>query len=366
MASNRITYIATLIALFFFYLYCDSYMPLIILLVAVILPVFTFVLGIVSAKKTEVGVSAVMQSVLRGEEMRFGIFLKNNSVIPLSIVRATLIYTTSADEVTVKRKILTSLSGREEKTVYISAVSPHCAIVGCRIKSVRCSDALGLFSFRPKLQKREEAIVVMPKLIGGGLNISKQHSHVPDSDKYSETQKGDDSSQVFEVREYVPGDDVRRIHWGLSSKQDNLIVKDFSKPIADETVILLESGLLSDNKEESADRKDRLLTVFLTLANSIMNDEQYIEVRWYSEKNSNMFSYNITAQWEIYSVIKQFLCDELSSETDVSFAKNSIYDTARDSSNTYYIFDSSLSGIKDFSNENYTFIDIGQVDTFVE
>ena len=137
MTANRITYITAIIALIFFYIYCDSYMPLVILLMVVILPVFTFISGLIAARKTEVGVTSVMQSVLRGEYMKFGISLKNTSIIPISVVKVVLTYKTSVEEEwLVKRKIYTSLSCKEDKTVYIVVSSPHCTVVECNIRKL--------------------------------------------------------------------------------------------------------------------------------------------------------------------------------------------------------------------------------------
>lgn len=366
MAANRITYISTITALVFFYIYCDSYMPFVILLTALILPVLTFISGIAAAKKTEVGVNTLLRSVLRNEDIKFGVYLKNNSIIPVSVVKVVLTYTSSFEEIPIKKTVYTSLASKEEKTVYIAVSSPHCTIVECSVKKVWCSDAFGLFCFKPKLKQAKETVVVMPDIITDRLNVFSAGTNTADSDKFSDTQKGDDSSQVFEVREYVAGDDIRRIHWGLSSKQDKLIVKEYSKPIADDAVILLESGLIGENKDDFADRTDRLLTVFLTLADNLMKAEQRVKVKWFSEKSGNMFSYVMTSEWEVCSVIKQFLCDELSPVMSISLKKNRTYDATERGSDIYYIYDSSFSDIKESSLDNYIFIDVGQVDEFVE
>lgn len=41
---------------------------------------------------------------------------------------------------------------------------------------------------------------------------------------------GEDRSEVYQLREYRPGDDIRQIHWKLSSKLDELILKEASQP----------------------------------------------------------------------------------------------------------------------------------------
>lgn len=42
------------------------------------------------------------------------------------------------------------------------------------------------------------------------------------------SRKGTDASEMFDIRSYVPGDDIRSIHWKLSGKTDELIVRQAS------------------------------------------------------------------------------------------------------------------------------------------
>lgn len=52
--------------------------------------------------------------------------------------------------------------------------------------------------------------------------------------------KGSDFAEVSEIREYVPGDRIRDIHWKLSAKQDILMVKERMAMAGTEMVILLQ------------------------------------------------------------------------------------------------------------------------------
>lgn len=52
--------------------------------------------------------------------------------------------------------------------------------------------------------------------------------------------KGNDFSEVSDIREYVAGDRIRDIHWKLSARQDNLMVKERIATAGSEMVILLD------------------------------------------------------------------------------------------------------------------------------
>ena len=48
---------------------------------------------------------------------------------------------------------------------------------------------------------------------------------VTDSDVYYSDVRSDDSTEVYQVREYRPGDRMTRIHWKLSARQDEIMVR---------------------------------------------------------------------------------------------------------------------------------------------
>ncbi len=366
MTSNRLTYAVVIILLALFYIYCDSYMPLIIMIIVFCSPLFTFVFGLLASRKISASVKAVSKSTLPDNEVKLAIVLENNSFIPVSAANITVEIESATDSAYVKRKIRTAVSAKETESVYIGVSSRHCTVLNCRIKKARCCDAFGLFSYKIRIDKAENSIVIMPKTLKNGLNISKSNYSVVESDTYSETQKGDDSSQVFEVRDYVPGDDIRRIHWRLSSKQDSLIVKEFSRPIADKCVVLLESGLISGSAEDSCCRIDKILSAFITLADGIINLEQSISVQWYSAEKEILLAYDVHSREEIYSVIKLFLCEKFSDKASVSINNFKNYNLL--SSEIYYIYDSGFSSINnaDYNDSGYLFVDIGQVDVLVK
>lgn len=57
------------------------------------------------------------------------------------------------------------------------------------------------------------------------LSFSDRSSVELDSDEYSMRHPGDDPSETFALREYVPGDRVRSIHWKLTEKTGEVIVR---------------------------------------------------------------------------------------------------------------------------------------------
>ena len=77
-----------------------------------------------------------------------------------------------------------------------------------------------------------------------------------DSDRFSTYKKGDDPSEIFDIREYADGDKIQRIHWKLSSKTGDLMVKEGSLPLMKEIHIFIDL-CATGTKQERNDKINR-------------------------------------------------------------------------------------------------------------
>ncbi len=357
MAKNRVFYAAAVIALVLFYIYCDSYVPLVVLLMTVIFTVISGVLAFFSAKKVTVEIAAVQPSAQIGENAAFAVRMENTARFPVSQVCVTAECRTSFDHTVVRRRVTSPVAGHCGQNIYIYGSTKHCAVIACCIKRAAVTDTLGIIAFKPTLAQKSASCVVMPKIPDNIPAQEKVFALSSDSDTYSDTKRGDDSSQVFDVRDYVPGDDVRRIHWQLSSKRDSMIVKEYSRPIADKRVVLLETGLYGEDMESFLERIDTVVCAFLILMQSAMEDECTLTVRWYSGKRGEMFSYDVHNEGDIYPLVKEYLCESFSDRRNVSLRADNEYMSGGETTLTlgeargWYVYDSSCSNCGEDASE---------------
>ena len=68
-------------------------------------------------------------------------------------------------------------------------------------------------------------------------------------------------SDIYDMREYIPGDNIRRVHWKLSSKLDNMVIREGSDTSYYDTILLMDIGL---NNQEKAYEKELLSTAYET------------------------------------------------------------------------------------------------------
>lgn len=108
-------------------------------------------------------------------------------------------------------------------------------------------DILGLTSVhvQPMTTKR---LIVSPRPVPVQLLSGAVSSDRREGEKYDYRKKGNDTSEVFDLREYQPGDDVRSIHWKLSSKFEHLVVKEAGYSSHFDMMVLFDGGMSTDGK----------------------------------------------------------------------------------------------------------------------
>lgn len=94
-----------------------------------------------------------------------------------------------------------------------------------KASGVRIYDAFHIFSIRKKVGGTAY-IYVLPQCYLVPVEVTKNtRDFVTDSDVYYSDVRSDDSTEVYQVREYRPGDRMTRIHWKLSARQDEIMVR---------------------------------------------------------------------------------------------------------------------------------------------
>lgn len=117
--------------------------------------------------------------------------------------------------------------GREHRRDFLME-SAYCGRVYVYVQSVQILDYFGLFTLRVPV-KASARITILPELFSCDV-VPSPVSAV--SDDSTVPRRGDDRTEVFQLREYQSGDDIRQIHWKLSSKLDTLLLKEPSQSVS--------------------------------------------------------------------------------------------------------------------------------------
>ena len=139
-----------------------------------------------------------------------------------------------------KKKLLLPLTGK--KYCYDLPVNTeYCGELSVRCEAVKVYDLLNLFQVKTEAF-REVHAMIYPRSVNLDVELSRDAIGSPKDEGILQNRKGNDPSEIFDLREYAPGDDIRSIHWKLSGKMDNLMVKVASDPSHYQVVLMPDLG----------------------------------------------------------------------------------------------------------------------------
>lgn len=128
--------------------------------------------------------------------------------------------------------------------------------------------------------------------------------------KENESKKrGAEYNPDYEMREYVPGDELKSIHWKLSAKHDKLMVRERMATGRDKINVLLPLG--SDRAEN-----DALMEALYGLCRLLLSKEYPIQLYW-PGNGQGLRGHFIAEQGELENVISEILSGKGISEQNV-------------------------------------------------
>ncbi len=111
-----------------------------------------------------------------------------------------------------------------------------------QLERIRIYDLTGIFYIGRRINQ-EAAIWVLPKQVQMNVRVGQASRHfVGESDVYDDAKGGYDPSEVFQIREFRPGDKIQSIHWKLSAKAEELMVRENSQPLGCPVVLLADAA----------------------------------------------------------------------------------------------------------------------------
>lgn len=143
----------------------------------------------------------------------------------------------------------------------------HSGIIRLSCSYVREFDSFGLFS-RKRTCAAQAEITLRPQTFPVSVCLNQAAEVLLDSEIYSTQKAGNDPGETFRIREYVPGDPIRQIHWKLSEKTGTLMVREFGLPAMNRLllVFLPDKSLLSE-------QLDTMLDTMVSISSELLRQE---------------------------------------------------------------------------------------------
>ncbi len=213
-----------------------------------------------------------------------------NTILPVTKGIAKVRYENTFTGERGKMRVRFSVDAGKHRERRIPVLMSHCGNVAITVEKVRIYDYLNIFAWTVGKNFTTQNVLVLPPIREMYLGENRWYNETnEDSDRFSLYKKGDDPSEVFDIREYVDGDKIQRIHWKLSSKTKTLMVKEGSLPLTRAVNIFIdlcvEKRAKKKEREKRYDDMNRLIQGVYSISMFMIEHAIPQNYIWYDNKN---------------------------------------------------------------------------------
>lgn len=320
LIHNWISYIALMIVTLLFTIYFRQSFFVVLFLLLCFLPAISFFMCKYAFSKITIILSSKTHMADKPAVIPLKLTIVNDTFIPLSHFELTFHISSCFYPKKQLEKLVLPAYAKKHSTSLFPISYKKAGCYQTKLLEVAAYDFLGLFYFsRPYSQQTE--VHIMPAAVG---EIPYHTSIYGEGfDEYEENSlKGNISSNVTDVREYRPGDRLQKIHWKLTAKSDNLMVKENEATTSNRFFLLVElyspishSGTQLPSfskdlqkefgKEEEADFLDRAMDYTFMLGKELLLAGESFFLSCYSVKKQDFPTFFIRNSEDFYQALTQ-------------------------------------------------------------
>lgn len=296
LTKEKKALIALLISSLILYISIDALYATILLLILLLVLILGKIVSLKAGQNLSLSVEG-RRDFEKNDLIEVNIVIKNSKFFPVFRAEISLLAeNVLTDEKYIQNKTF-SIGMNKEYSFPFTIKENFCGCINFQLENFYLADPFLLFK-RPLDADISKEIYVLPGF--KEVDISSEHidSYDMESYKYSATRKGDDSSETFGIAEYVQGDSMKAIHWKLSSKLDELMVREHSHPIDNRLMIILDKNI-PDSLDITPSERDSATELFLSISDKVLKQGIDHTVGWHNHNSNTFESKKITKEEDL-------------------------------------------------------------------
>ncbi len=344
---NRIIYgILCLILGFLFVFYLDGF-TFMLLLFLILIGIASFILFRYQMENIDINVSFEERQIRQGSDVKVVFTLDNKGNLPLTNIYGVICIRNAFEEEEKEYIVNFSAPRENEGVVSFTLSSSNCLAVYVKCKSFFAYDYLCMHKKSYELENKEDVCYILPKSIA--INIDKMPGKEDEEEEKENNIIGEDVSEIADIRDFRPGDKMSRIHWKLTTKCDELMVKQFALEYGSRLVLALDMW-----EEEKSETLDSIIVTAYNFSKLLMDSGKQFSIKWYDGytgrykeadvDNTNTFSKTESSIF-LDNVFKDILKSGLSS------GKGQVYSNEREANNQHFLYVTTKDNMDSFLGE---------------
>ena len=259
MITRRLIWILWILAALLLWLFENNAATISLLTASAALPAVSILAAVFGQKHVRVSMQA--------EEAALSLRVKGLGVFCCAAGTLFCENRLTAEEAELALLFSPRFSGETAKTIRFDTA--HCGTLRMRA-ALAVQDLFGLWKSKP-LPCGEAFVTLQPLLFQPVVALAENTAMHADSEQYSQSKPGSDPSETFAIREYVPGDPIRQIHWKLSQKTDTLMLRELGLPVVSQTLLLFRN-LRTEGEIVPPEAANAMAKAFLSVSHALIAD----------------------------------------------------------------------------------------------
>lgn len=300
--KNKLIYLLVLLLTLFIAIISPYEFPVFLLAFEILLLAGLLCLSWYLSRKVEISLEMPVMAVSKQEPVPVEIKITNYSKLPIANVAVEFCYIDGFDGTQFCERTSGMVDSDSTVVLRLKITARYAGKISFRLDRAIIYDYLKLFGWPVPVKEDCVQVLVVPDVYRVQLDAENMSLHfMEEGDSHSHDKSGDDVSEVFDTRAYRLGDTLQRVHWKLSAKTGEVLVKEFSMPV-ENMVLLLVDLYLPKTQEWNHLQMDGMLTLIASISYSLLMQGCAHEVAWYVDEQGEMQSLTITSEDDIYEM----------------------------------------------------------------
>ena len=218
-----------------------------------------FVTALIAVLTVSAHVESPRRKLTRGSSAPLTLKVRYMSILPVRSVQLVLLV--PEDERATETMDI-ALMPFKERAFTFDLPCPHRGLYHVGLSAVVITDVFQLFRFQRRLKGADQLIEVRPavtKLTAMELRSGESEPHIL-------TKMTEDNASPSDTRNYRLGDPLKRIHWKLSMRKREILVRTFEESAKPDTLILVDLSPLSSLRSQALTTQDLITETAASIA----------------------------------------------------------------------------------------------------
>ena len=219
----------------------------------------SFLSAVITLYSAQIGLQMPTVTVRRTESLPMQISVRHRCPLPVAALYLTL--SLPEDSSTVDELVISPRPFFTTSLKYMLKC-PHRGVYQVGVDTLWVSDVFGLFTLRRVIDDRSIVLTVQPNVD----EITALDLASGENGPESMARNTDDMASPSAVRAYVEGDSLKKVHWKLTMRKRELIVRQYEEAARPDTLIMMDCGLMNTTREMALDVEDTMCEVAAAVA----------------------------------------------------------------------------------------------------